>query len=402
MRRGIRAVAIVVGLAVVTGVGAELSATWRTRQAAAQSPTNEVSGRQVPVVLTAPRNMVFESRLVVAGNIEAERYALVSARMPGPLDAVYVDEGDQVEAGKTKLFQTDSLKLRKAVAMAQQGLHVAELSVREKEASLERVLADQEQVQLDLKRYQELVRHHAVPEQQVEQQQSRAKQAAAMIKHAKALLALENTRLEQARLTLNMAEKDLDDSLVIAPISGRVSQRFKEPGEMASAGTPVMKIEDASVIEVSAYLPEQYYAEVVPNQTRMRIHCADVDLGERPVAFKSPTVHMKLRTFEVKGLVESPPPGVVPGCLAKVTVVFNGGNGLGVPSNAIERRGGQRVVFVIDRQRAHMVAVKTGRTLEGWTEVTADGLTVETPVITMGQHLVEEGTAVVVVEGTSP
>jgi RND family efflux transporter MFP subunit len=402
MRGRTRAVVVVAVVGMVTGVGAGLSATWRTQQAAAQTSAGGASDRQVPVVLTAPRRMVFESRLVVAGNVQAQRYALVSARMPGPLDAVYVDEGDWVEAGKTKMFQTDSLKLRKAVAMAQQGLRVAELSVHEKQASLEQVLADQEQVQLDLRRYQGLVRHHAVPEQQVEQQQSRAKQAVAMVKHAEALLALENTRLEQARLMLTMAEKDLADSLVIAPISGRVSRRFKEPGEMATAGTPVMKIEDPSALEVSAYLPEQYYAQVVPGQTTMRITCSGAELGGRPVEFKSPTVHTKLRTFEVKGLIEAPPAGVVPGCLAEVTVVLDSGEGLGVPSVAIGRRGGHTVVFVIDQQHARMVQIKTGRRLDGWTEVTADGLTEETPVITMGQHLVEEGTSVVLVEGTTP
>ena len=151
MRRRIRVTIVVVVVGIVTGVGTGLSATWRTLQAAAHTSAAGAADRQVPVVLTAPRRMVFESRLVVAGNVQAQRYALVSARMPGPLDAVYVDEGDWVEAGKTKMFQTDSLKLIKAVAMAQQGLRVAELSVREKQASLEQVLADQEQVQLDLK-----------------------------------------------------------------------------------------------------------------------------------------------------------------------------------------------------------------------------------------------------------
>ena len=372
MRRRIKVTIVVVVLAIVTGVGAGLSATWQTRQAAAQTSASGAAERRVPVVLTAPRRMVFESRLVVAGNIQAQRYALVSARMPGPLDAVYVDEGDRVEAGKTKMFQTDSLKLRKAVAIAQQGLRVAQLSVREKQASLEQVMANQEQVQLDLKRYQGLVRHHAVSEQKVEQQQSRAKQAVAMVKHAEALLALEDTRLEQARLMLTMAEKDLADSLVIAPISGRVSRRFKEPGEMATAGTPVMKIEDPSVLEVSAYLPEHYYAQVVPGQTTMRITCSGAELEGRPLEYKSPTVHTKLRTFEVKGLIEAPPAGVVPGCLAEVMVVFSGGEGLGVPSAAIRRRGGHVVVFLVGQQHAHMVQVKTGRRLDGWTEVTAD------------------------------
>ena len=64
---------------------------------------------------------------------------MVSARIPGTLDEVLVDEGDRVEAGKTKLFQTDSLKLTKAEAIAKRALEVAEASVEEKLALLTRI-----------------------------------------------------------------------------------------------------------------------------------------------------------------------------------------------------------------------------------------------------------------------
>ena len=75
---------------------------------------------------------------------------------------------------------------------------------------------------------------------------------------------------------------------------------------MAAAGTPVLRIEDLSVLEVSVFLPEEAYTSVQPGKTKMRIRVGNVDLGERPVSYKSPTVHHKLRTFEVKGLVASP------------------------------------------------------------------------------------------------
>ena len=71
---------------------------------------------------------------------------------------------------------------------------------------------------------------------------------------AQALIDLANAQLEQARLALTIAEKDLADSLVFAPINGWISERFCEPGEMAAPGTPVLRIEDLSVLEVSVFL----------------------------------------------------------------------------------------------------------------------------------------------------
>lgn len=385
----------IVAMAIVlASAGAGIFLVWQTEDVAAENGVTDETGKRIPVVLTPAKTMTFEDRIVVAGSIEAKRFALVSARIPGTLDAVFVDEGDSVEAGKTKLFQTDSLKLIKAVAIAEQGLKVAECSVRENEASLEQVLAEKEQAEVDLKRYQELGQHNAVSKQLVEQQESKFRQALAMTKHAEALLELEKNKLEQDRLSLTIAAKDLADSLVLSPISGRVSKRSKEPGEMAGAGTPVLRIEDLSIVEISAFLPEQYYARVMAGQSEMRVQVAGMDLGTRPVTYKSPTVDPKLRTFEIEGTVESPPAGLVPGCLAKITVVMDGRLGVGVPTVAVQRRGGESVVFVVDGEQIRMIQIKTGREMDGWTEIAKGELPAGTPVVTMGQHLVEDGTPV--------
>jgi len=398
LTKGVIAVA---GIVVLAGLGVGVHSIWPAAQATGDNGESEQMGKRIPVVLTPAKAMTFEDSVVVSGSILAKNYALVSARIPGPLDAIYVDEGDFVEANRTKLFQTDSLKLAKAVVMAEQGLTVAEHSVREREASLEQMLADKEQAKVDLERYRDLILHNAVPRQLFEQQESRFKQSSAMVKHSEALLALEKTKLAQARVSLTMAQKDLADALVIAPISGRVSKRFKEPGEMAAAGTPVVKIEDLSVLEISVFLPEEYYARVEPGRTRMRIEVSTIDLGVRPVTYKSPTVNPKLRTFEVKGLVESPPRGVAPGCLAEVAIVMDERTGVGVPTAAIVQRRTHSVVFLVEREQARMVQVKTGRETSGWTEIVEGDVTAQTPIITMGQHLVEDGTPVSVVKEAS-
>lgn len=381
-------------LTVLAGLGAGIHSMWLAQGALGGHGSAEQPVRRIPVVLTAAEEMVFESAVAVSGSLQTKNFALVSARMPGSLDAVFVDRGDVVQAGQTALFQSDSLKLTKAVAIARQGLQVAELSVKEKEANLEQMQANKEQAELDAERYRALIRDNAIPRQLYDQHETRLRQACAMVRHAEALLELDKTKLEQSHLHLLMAEKDLADSLVVAPISGKVSQRFMEPGEMAAPGTPVVKIEDLSLLEVSVFLPEEHYARVLPDQTQMRITVSGVELGVRPVAYKSPTVNPKLRTFEVKALIDAPPSGVAPGRLAEVVVVLDGRPGVGVPSAAIQQRAGGSAVFVVQADRAQMVPVKTGRSAGGWTELLEDTLAAGTPVITMGQQLVSDGTPV--------
>ncbi len=394
-----KTVMAVAGIGVLTALGIGVHSIWPAGHATANNGTADMDrGKRIPVVLTPAQEITFESAVVVAGNVLAKNGALVSARIPGPLDEIYVDEGDAVQAGETRLFQTDALKLTKAVAMARQGLQVAELAVREKAANLERMQASLEQAQVDLDRYRILIQDRAIPKQVFDQQETGWKLAAAGVRHAQALLDLDKKKLEQAHLSLAIAEKDLADSLVVAPISGRVSQRFMEPGEMAGAGTPVVKIEDLSVLEVSVFLPAEVYARVTPKKTQMRIQVGGADLGVRPVAYKSPTVNPKLRTFEVKSLVESPPTGVAPGCLAQVTVVLDGRSGVGIPAAAVQQRGGQSVVFRVEGDQARMVTVKAGRDMNGWTEILEGDLPAGVPVVTMGQQLLSDGTLVSVVQ----
>ncbi len=394
-----RALAVLLGATAIAAIALGANNTWQTPGTKADdagSHDEQDDQKRVPVVLTPARAMAFESRIVVSGTVHAKRYAMVSARIPGTLDGVFVDEGDRVQAGQTKLFQTDSLKLTKAVDIARQDLAVAEASVQEKQALLAKDLAARKQASNDVNRYRELLKRNAVAAQVAEQQETRLQQCDADVQHTRALIDLANAQLEQARLNLTIAEKDLADSLVVAPVSGWVSQRFCEPGEMAAAGTPVLRVEDVSVLEISVFLPEEYYARILPQETKMRVRVGSTDLGEHVVSYKSPTVNQKLRTFAVKGLVESPPQGVVPGCLAEVTIVTDSNQGVGIPSAAIQTRSGKSVVFTAVDGKAKMLPVETSRDLDGWREVLR-GIASGVPVVSMGQSLIEEGAAVSIV-----
>lgn len=398
---GVAAIIVAVGIVLAflsRGMFGDENGEPQSSPAAAASSAGSSGERAaVPVIVQPVRTMIFEQRIDVSGNILAKRFALVSARIPGTLDAIFVEEGDFVEAGKTKLFQTDSVKLTQAVAIAREQVTVAECAVREKEALLEKTLVGQQVAEADYARYQDLAQRNAIARQVVEHQEAQVRQFDADVRHVRTLIDLAKAQLEQARLNLKIAEKDLADSLVVAPISGRVSLRMKEPGEMAGAGTPVLRIDDLSLVEVSIFVPSDYYDQVVVGETKLRVRVGTKDLGELPVSYKSPTVEPRLRTFQVKALIASPPPEVVPGSMAQVSLVLASRQGLGVPKQAIQRRAEKNLVFVVTENKAKAVPVELGWETEGWQEIRS-GLSAIVPVITSGQSLVDDGTPVRVLE----
>lgn len=354
-----------------------------------------------PVVPAAIALREFAERLTVQGNVESKNVAQVNPRIPGTIDEIYVELGDTVEANKTRLFQTDSLKLTKAVEISRQDVAVARLGAREAEANLERIQADFDKAEIDYHRFKRLHEQNAVTLDVFERQESRYKQTAAGLKHAHTLVEHAAEKGRQAELALQIAEKNLSDSLVYAPISGRISHRFREPGEMGDSGRPVVRIAGMDPLEISAFLPAQHYPFVAAGESQVRIRVNGIDLGMQTVTYKSPTIESTLRAFQIKCLIAGPPEGVAPGAMANIDVVLQRRQALGVPAASVVTRKDQQVVFLLDGGRAIMVPVETGLSTDGWTEVRGDGIAEGAQVVRMGQFQLSDGMLVTVQQEAS-
>jgi len=290
--------------------------------------------------------------------------------------------------------------LQKAVGIAEKALKVAEASLAEKHARLEQAVAEKNQLERDLARYRKLAAEKAFPEQKLEQAEMRFVQAQAAIKDILALIRLNEAQVEQARYNLEIARKDLADSLVYAPISGVVTNRLKEPGEMADVGTPVVRIEDPTLLEVCTFVPGELYGKVRVGETQMRVllEGEDKPIGTYVVSYKSPRINEKLRTFEVRALIHSPPPTLVSGAMVRTEIVWKTSQGLGVPTEAISQRANGEVVFVIQNGTARRVSIRRRLEAKGWVEVISDELKPGMNVAIKGVDLLTDGAAVTVVE----
>ncbi|RME92578.1 MAG: efflux RND transporter periplasmic adaptor subunit [Verrucomicrobia bacterium] len=371
------------------GVGSMMLATGCGGGSAAAKP--EEAPKLVTVVPVVQRQ--FEDRVEVSGAIEARNTALVTPRLPGVIEELYVEEGDPVKAGETRLFAIDRVKLEKAVEVARQGLAVARLSRLERQANLERAQAVLDKARIDYERRKRLFEEEQIgTKDEVEQLESAFIQAQAGVKHAQALVDLAEEQERQAEANLAIAEKDLQDAVVAAPIDGVVSQRFQDVGDMGQPGRPVLRIDDLQELEASAFLPARHYDRVQPGKTRMEIRIEGRLVGAFPVSYKSPTIDPALRVFEVKCRV--PAGQAVPGQLAEVRLVLDRREGLGVPREALTRLEDRQGVYTVQDGVARLIAVEAGAENDGWVEVRSEALRPGVPVITEGRFLVSDGARV--------
>lgn len=357
--------------------------------------------QKVLVSVTRPIHRNFENVVVTQGNVEAKNVTMVSPRIPGAIEKIFVDEGDDVIFGQTKLFQTDAVKLEQNVTIREHDLAVARCAEQQSRANLEKVTADFTKTERDFKRFERLLDKGATTQDEYEQQQSKYKQISASLKVAQSQVDLAAEHVCQAQAALAIAKKDLADTTVLAPLSGKVSMRMAEPGEMGSPGRPVLRIEDTNLVEVGAFLPAAVYPNVTAGQTKMRVKVYGIDLELQTISYKSPAINPKLRTFEVKCLLENPPDGVSPGAMAEVAVVLESRQGLAVPAALVQQRGGKDVIFVVEGDIARKKEVQTGLENDGWVELLAGDITETTSVVSMGQYMLDDGTEVSIQKETN-
>jgi RND family efflux transporter MFP subunit len=364
-----------------------------TAESSAKKASSEKDESATSVVVTPAKEMIFEERVETSGNLETRAFSLVSARVPGIIDDIFVREGDQVIAGKTRLFQIDRVKSKQAIDIAKEAVSVSEFRYRARLATVKRTEADYNKSKTDYERFKRLYNNDmAVTKNALESQESRYIQSKAALDEAKAMADLSEKELEQERGRLIMAQKDYENAMGISPINGYVSNRFKEPGEMVGAGTPIVRIDDLSVLEVSAYLPAAYYQKVVTGETTMEVIVGTIQVGKLPVVYKSPVIDSRLRNFEIKALIKNPQEGVTSGDIALINVILGVHEGTGVPREAVLRRLDGTNLFVAEKGTAKLVPVKTGLENDGWIEILSKDIKKGMPIVTMGQDRLSDGT----------
>ena len=358
-----------------------------------------VCAQSIQVSLEEVKQREFKELLQVQGTVEAVNIARVSPRISGPIEAIYVKEGDKVVAGQTKLFVIDPLKLQKNLEIRKQEVVIARLALKEKEAQLKQVSADYEKSKIDAKRARLLWEDRSTSQDNYEKAQLKFKVSEANFEHVNTLIDLSREQLAKAQIALTIAEKDYSDSTVYSPLTGVVSEKLQEPGEMAAAGKTIVIVKDPNDTEVTAYLPAEYYHKVNVENTPVKVKSFLEIPEDARVTYKSPEISPELRTFKIKCHTLNNSKLMVPGGLANLTLVLETRSGLAVPTSSLVNRDGSKAVFIAENGKAKLIKVKVGLENEGYTEVTSEQLKAGDKVIVVGQHMVNNGSSIAVSNG---
>lgn len=312
------------------------------------------------------------ARIVKAsGAIDPRVKVVISPRVTGEIEELYVHEGDQIEAGE--LFaQLDQELIQATLDRAEAGLASAQAQASQASVRLENE-------KLTESRVQRLHEERILSQDQLDQ---------AVLARRSAELELEQSRhaVAQARAEVDRAREDLLRTTLRAPLSGRVTELTAKEGEVVIAGTTnlpgssIGTIADLSEIlaEVEVDETDVIYVEVGQEATVTVDAVPDHEYRAQVVEVGSSGFHPEtqpdLTYFRVKLLLAEPDERLKPGMSARAEIsTARKANTLVVPIQAVVRRlpagaedadeeDERDVVFVVEDGKALQRPVDVGLT----------------------------------------
>lgn len=232
----------------------------------------------IVLIVVLRRTPKSASDLRVSGTIEVTSVEL-SFKVPGRLAQRLVDEGDPVQAGQlVARLEDDELSQQRAASAAEQLAAQAALAdlkagsrheeIAQSEAALERMKAEFDRLFQDAVRMEALFRQDVIPQRELDAARAARDASQAAVREAQQRLEFirsgprpDAVRQFQAKsvaagAALALAETRLSQCLLTAPLTGMVLTKHAEPGEMLTAGSPVMTVGKMDDVWLRAYIPE--------------------------------------------------------------------------------------------------------------------------------------------------
>ncbi|MBA3914819.1 MAG: efflux RND transporter periplasmic adaptor subunit [Acidobacteriales bacterium] len=203
-------------------------------------------------------------------------------------------------------------------------------------------------------------------------------------------------QLESAKGKYQGAEAQLGYSDIRSPIDGVVTDRPLYPGEMATAGTPLIVVMNTSQVIAKAHIPERQAALLKPGDPATVSSAGDTDLVRGKVTLISPALDPNSTTVEVWIQCSNPDERLKPGTSVQVSLVVRTiPDALVIPDSALLTApdGATTVMVAGSDGKAHQREVKVGIRQKGTVQV-VEGLHVGDPVIASGAYGLPDNTVI--------
>ncbi len=286
--------------------------------------------------------------LEYTATVEAEVKNNIAPASPVRIDHIYVEVGDKVSKGQ-KLVQMDA-------------------------ASLKQLKLQLDNQEIEFRRLDELYKVGGVSKSEWD-----ASKMSLDVKKTSYRNLLENTSL-------------------LSPISGIITARNYDNGDMYNGNTPVLVVEQIVPVKLLINISENYFSKIkkgAPVKVKFDVFEGEVFNGKISLIY--PTINAATRTFPVELVLDNEEMKVRPGMFARVEVNFGSENHVVVPDLAIVKQAGSgdRYVFVYEKGKVRYQKVELGSRMGSEYELIS-GVDNNSQVVVAGHARLVNGTEVII------
>lgn len=344
---------------------------------ASNEPGQKKKRGPVPVRTAFVERRDLSETLLFTGEVETPLSVEVKPKIQGRLEKMELAdgrataEGTEVRQGET-IATLDDRELKAQVALAQAQARQAEVTVAERERERKRL--------------------EALYAQAVATEQARDTAVSA---HESAQAAL-----AQAQAQLRLAQVNLDEACVRAPMDGVVAARYADPGAMVGPAAALAKIVQMDPLRLMLAIPARRLPLLAEGRTRVLV-ATDVWPDRETECVLSrvfPEADPATRTVRAEVRLDNPKkdgawplrPGMY--ATAQLTLATSPG-ALAVPAEAVIRVLERQLVYVVKDGVALATDVQTGIRDGEFVEILA-GLAAGDEYVAMGQNKLTDGAAI--------
>jgi membrane fusion protein (multidrug efflux system) len=312
-------------------------------------------GRATAVSRMVVGERPFVDRIEVLGAAKGRQSVTITSNTPELITAVHFSDGQAVSRGQV----------------------LVELKAEQEDAGISEARARLAQAQRDYDRWKALAEKGIAPRATAEQYLA---------------------ALDVAKAAVGTAQAQKLDRVIRAPFSGRVGISDVAPGMLVAAGTPIVSLDDVSVIRVDFSVPDRYLQTLrvgLPILAR-----PDALPGERfqgKIAQIDTRIDTATRAIKARAEFPNADGRLKPGMLVKVAIDQGVRTSLAVPEPAVQFEGDQASVYRIVKgpkgQVARRTDVETGITADGFVEIRS-GLSKGDTIVSDGLNRIQDGAQV--------
>lgn len=272
-----------IGIVMIAIVGIAIARAFGWTGDTTTQTTNQSDGssevRRLPVRVEPVKFVdTIEQKRTYTGTIRAKQKADLGFELTGRIASVLCDEGDVIEKDEvlahldTKGLLAQRAAIQASLRQAQAVFSELEAGPRKQTIAVMRAQLDESNsnlklAELTLARRKELRRENAISREEYDRalygyraSVSRVKATRKQLDELEAgtrpeKLTAQSAAIEQLRSSLAEMDVQIDKSSIVAPFSGKIVERMADPGGIASASVPILKLVDVNNLEAVIGIP---------------------------------------------------------------------------------------------------------------------------------------------------